>query len=593
MGVYTSKQFFEGSCRNLNLANVVDVNGIVHCASHLKGLNSNSASPTDVLLFDFQPGTHYNGEPISKGFQKLFISNVDELASTINIASLDESEVLLYEYYIYLYKIRPLTEHSINPHFVKVLGGKLDIPTDKMINYILEKGFNYSNNPSITTRNFIKNRVYHNLTIMIHNISNRLSITDMHNNYTSLPPPITTKTNVNLTQQQVLDSVKYGFILTEGMNYNNQIKSYSQYVHMSQGECITLNDFLTFFKNEYQTNQDVLNEMYRLYFQLLTACYAMYLSGFNHNDLHPGNVWIKRVPNCVNQYSINDKVYSLRVSHTVLLYDFDRAYLHNYDNILDRHINNELNRVNNKDVLQLFSYIYYNFTSMSCVDITQNNTLNTIRNHIRNTILSHPSDMNDYQELKNILGDCHNPNRDTHIAYRLKNLPGNFNPIDIMIEKWYNYNKNIMNYGGGGNIYIYTCNRQDFTNYNINTQQTLRDIVNVQIAQCNTEKIAINQAATTNINNLVQQCNTEKIAINQANATNIKNLEQECKTKADAYIDNINKQHETYVKNLKEECKTKAETYVANIKKENESLKNQINTLKTELAKYNDNKMID
>ena len=61
MGNAISNQFY-GNCENLNFHNIIDVNGIVRCATNLKGLASTSASPSDLLLFDFPPHSHYNGE---------------------------------------------------------------------------------------------------------------------------------------------------------------------------------------------------------------------------------------------------------------------------------------------------------------------------------------------------------------------------------------------------------------------------------------------------------------------------------------------------------------------------------------------------
>ena len=70
----TASQNFYTNCPNLNISNVVDINGIVNCAINVKGLESNSTSPSDTIIFDFVPGTNYGGEPISKGFQKIFIT---------------------------------------------------------------------------------------------------------------------------------------------------------------------------------------------------------------------------------------------------------------------------------------------------------------------------------------------------------------------------------------------------------------------------------------------------------------------------------------------------------------------------------------
>ena len=605
MGTTTSKLFFE-SCRNLNLANIIDINGIIHCASNLKGLASDSASPSDILLFDFYKGSQYNGEPISKGFQKLFISNIDDLSSTFNnIPALQQTHALLYEYLIYMYKIRPLTELSVNPHFVKVLGGKLDISTNKMGLYILEKAFNYSQLNNFEQQklyNFLSNRMFHNLLcMMLYDPSiKRLSITDQHNQYDKKMLLYDSK------KQQLLNTVKYGFILTEGIDYNNNIKSYSDYINMEIGESIKLVDFLqNVFKNNYETNTRVKDEMFRLYFQLLTACYALFLSGVNHNDLHSANVWIKRVPNCLNSYLINDKTYKLDVTHTVLIYDFDRAYLFNYENLLNNGINPALNNINNKDILQLFSYIYY--INQTCRETTVSKDLFNLRELIRNTVMIKPSTGTpDYNELTRILGDCNNPKRDTHITYRL-NIPDNmFNSLDIMLDKWYNSNASIMytrtNYQ---NKYVYVCNKNSFKLHNINTQEIFKDIINIQESNCTKKSDCSNEIEKCSniINEKTKNCNNEKDLISKVFSQQYDSLRHEKENlqgennSLKQNITRLNEEYKSHVQKIEKECVSTANQHFSSVieplKSENESLKKQVNYLKKQLEKYNDNRMND
>ena len=74
MGNTTSQNFYS-NCQNLNMANFLDINGIVNCAIRLNGKSSDSASPSDIILFDFVPKSNYDGENIFKGFQKIFVTN--------------------------------------------------------------------------------------------------------------------------------------------------------------------------------------------------------------------------------------------------------------------------------------------------------------------------------------------------------------------------------------------------------------------------------------------------------------------------------------------------------------------------------------
>ena len=288
------------------------------------------------------------------------------------------------------------------------------------------------------------------------------------------------------------NEVKYGFILTEGIDSIKNIDTYDKYVKMKVGESITLYDFLMIFKNEYNNiNSDVKNEMYRLYFQLLTACHALVLSGVNHNDLHFGNVWIKKVNPCTNEYLINDNLYKLNVTHTVLIYDFDRAYLSDYTNIFSNHINSALISVNCKDMLQLFSYLYYidDFPKDICID---NTPVTGLQRLIINTTMKPTSNIT---TLTTILGDCHNPLRKNHITERLNvpvpipdpDLDPNnpkpdqkypFNSLYEMLNKWYMANNGIMYTPPKIPIdtKVYVCNKNNFKSYNINTQNIYQDL---------------------------------------------------------------------------------------------------------------------
>jgi hypothetical protein len=96
------------------------------------------------------------------------------------------------------------------------------------------------------------------------------------------------------------------------------------------------------------------------YFQITSACYALFLSGVNHNDLHAGNVIIKKIKPCVNEYNVNGNRWQIFTDFTVLLYDFDRAYCYDYENMLNRgtnsNVKNSLNK--SKDLAKIFYYLF-------------------------------------------------------------------------------------------------------------------------------------------------------------------------------------------------------------------------------------------
>ena len=143
MGNTVSNQFYR-NCQNMNYQNIIDINGAIQCATNLRGLPSNSASPSDLLRFQFPsvPQSHYNGEIINGGFQKIFISNLEQLNIDFPVYVRPNSIVTLttnalyYEYYVYMEKIRNLLEKNVNPHFIKVLGGVRDTPFENLFRYM-------------------------------------------------------------------------------------------------------------------------------------------------------------------------------------------------------------------------------------------------------------------------------------------------------------------------------------------------------------------------------------------------------------------------------------------------------------------------
>lgn len=95
-------------------------------------------------------------------------------------------------------------------------------------------------------------------------------------------------------------------------------------------------------------------------FQVLIACYSMYLSGVAHNDLHTGNVFLEifDTPNVFN-YVINEQLYVINTICKPKIYDFDRSYVVNYDNELLNNNNASQNNIliNPKDFIKVICYI--------------------------------------------------------------------------------------------------------------------------------------------------------------------------------------------------------------------------------------------
>lgn len=95
-----------------------------------------------------------------------------------------------------------------------------------------------------------------------------------------------------------------------------------------------------------------------LIFQILIACYAMFLSGVAHNDLHIGNVFVNETDKQIC-YFIEGQKYVFRARFMPKLYDFDRSYVQGYNNTLlvDNNTSQNNALLNPKDFAKILCYI--------------------------------------------------------------------------------------------------------------------------------------------------------------------------------------------------------------------------------------------
>lgn len=480
----TASQNFYSNCRNLNVANVVDVNGIVNCASNLKGQDSDSTSPSDIILFDFVPNTNYNGELITKGFQKLFITNYDELVRKFSIpvtinGKIDENyykrafDILLYEYYIYMDKIKPLVEKNINPHFIKVLGGNLNVSVQNLKRYILDK--------AITRNDLVKNttlvinactvNMLDNFIYMLHELNTRKSLTkntlssSLVGNPVYFFPSGASKSLYN-NMSVVLNDAKYGFILTEGVDVGT-VDTFTDFLNLPLNKTVTVRRF-TRLLPKHANRAEILPYAYYLYFQIFSACYAMYLTGINHNDLHTSNMWIKKTEPHINEYHLGNKVYRVLVDYKIMVYDFDRSYCESYNNLKPyNNIYSQFSQDNPavrnslflfKDILKVSLELYNDFKTTD----EKNDFLGILTSSTQN-------------QLK-ILFSTKKPNGD--INYWLEDYitksqlnESNYNNIQTIFDEMYNrfqtFNNQRIIANPGVREHIYVCKPSVFKDGNI------------------------------------------------------------------------------------------------------------------------------
>lgn len=363
----TTYSTFFNSCDRLDIDNIVDdVNRVISCKDPktLIGLPSNSASPTDIYLFNFKPVTTYKGEDLKKGIQKIFISDVNYPATISKNLSI-QSNSIKYEYYIYKMVTSKILYHNINPHFVKFLGGSLNISYQQLKDYLIDSS---RLSPSVLETNFKRNLLY-----ILNSLINRPAITD------SVLPPGISPVDINNINP---NSYKYGFILTEALDVKS-INTFTDYQNMNNGDTITFQKLID-LKDTITTTIDHsewLHHCIKILFQIATACYSLFLTGTTHNDLHCGNILIKKIPERVNLYYIDGKIYKYKTTYTALIYDYDRSYNIGFNNdILDKlspsyNATNDL--IEQRDFVKCVCYIFKKFNTSE-----QNTMLNCLSSDI-------------------------------------------------------------------------------------------------------------------------------------------------------------------------------------------------------------------
>jgi hypothetical protein len=248
----------------------------------LKGLASNSASPTDTWILST---TMYNGPVFLKWFMYTEKTHV--------------TKSLIYETNIYKKVTNPLIDHKVCPHFIKAIDGNRDEGLEGLMDILKNSGINPGDREIVLKRS---------LWYQQKSLPLRPSITDID----SLTPAQRTF----FKSLQFPNKVRMGYTATEAIDGRSTI---------------TLEAFLLgLLKLDPSDRAGVAKYsslLVHILFQLAFTAYAMYLSKMVHNDLHVGNVWVKKQPDAKQTYVVNDDVYSFRTPTFVMLYDFDRAYV--------------------------------------------------------------------------------------------------------------------------------------------------------------------------------------------------------------------------------------------------------------------------
>jgi hypothetical protein len=338
------------NCKNLH--EYSDACAMSPCIQKIKGLPSNSASPTGTWIIEFKNGTNYEGLNIRKVFMKWFVST-DSL-SLYDIDKLDRDYIgdisgLEYEIDIYRGVIRPLIDLNICPNFIRYLGSGVRCSFKDL-------------------RNMLKDHV----PIDIYNIEKNLerNILYMLNAKRKRPSiEIITQDEKYDYIKEVKEETRYNLLLNELVNMD------------------TTRTFSNILDNEFDNG--ITEEIWKIIFQVIAACYAMSLSKMVHNDLHTGNIYVERIPKTKVTYIIDGKCYTFETVNKVLLYDFDRSYVERFGInpkvLVESRSCTSSNQCNtfipNKDMFKFFSYVTYELIDRSINPADLSKILNLLANN--------------------------------------------------------------------------------------------------------------------------------------------------------------------------------------------------------------------
>jgi hypothetical protein len=349
-------------------------NFVLSCVTNgsLIGLPSNSASPTDQWLVKFQPNTLYTYQntplAITDGFMKIFVTSpLLDKESEVNLGAL-LTEIKIYK------TIQSMMQNQINGHFVRYLTSvdKSETLTNVNLKKFLKEKINkeevkqnmkdsgYGDDEIRKYLDDVIDRSYIRNIICIFVSMNKEFFTNMNDPYANdvlklikkrpaiqkyLPyaPDILdalTKVkykNIQFDDKYLYENLRFGFIVTESVKTDNSINFIE---NLPPNYSCTLEKLIKELiyhakKNNLANVNRLLNIILTVYFQIATACYSLFVNGVSHNDLHIGNIWVKKLPENKEIYyklTFNtgygdyNNYYEVNSDNFSMIYDWDRSY---------------------------------------------------------------------------------------------------------------------------------------------------------------------------------------------------------------------------------------------------------------------------
>ena len=388
--------------------NVCEIGNIIY---KVKGLQSNSSSPTDTWIVNFKDDITYDYKNLKTAFLKIFI-DPDKLFNNV------ESLALKYELNIYKFIINNIIKYKICPNFVKYLAIGEKCSYSDLLKILTNNLYDPLGVRVLDIDECTKN-LNRNLYYIFNELKNRPAI---QNNSLKSYSSFSDKT------------YEYNIILTENME-----------------DSMTLNKWL----NNYSNKPAYDLEFFNIIFQIAVACYVMSLSKLVHNDLHSSNIFIKDLGvETTFIYNINSKEFVIKTRYQPLIYDFDRGYVEKLGKnpLLTYNLCNKNSQCNifieNKDIIKIFCYVY-----------------KYVRNSTKDIILKLLSDTYEYREnIKNTY-DLKSSKDGLKYCFLQYLDDFDYNEKSIPIEWYSNFNNNMNIISNIANyIPIYTTDLVDINN---------------------------------------------------------------------------------------------------------------------------------
>lgn len=296
------------------------IGGIDNCkifelVESIKGLASDSASPTDTIIVNFKQGVKFDDKDIKTGFLKIFFKGiVDEKGNIHDFDANKKRAALIYEQKLYEL-IRVLIRLNYCPYFVQIYSNAVNCNYKDFIELIAKQtGINDDYATKLYTRS---------LFYMIYQGENRPSITDQRLLQPTLGQFVykilekiydrsigVEMKNKNINVGTIQVNSRFNFIINETVQGEKGRDVFKFYNSWSERDNISFTNFI-----------------HMIFLQLFIAFYGLHLLEFNHNDIHPGNFWITSVPRRIVRYKIDDEIYEFdNLGIEVKIYDFDFSY---------------------------------------------------------------------------------------------------------------------------------------------------------------------------------------------------------------------------------------------------------------------------